>query len=100
MSDAIVIENVSKRYRLGVSPSTDTLREAITRIVRARLPGRRRAPEMPNAAQRGRQEIWALHDVSLSVPRGEVAGGMARYWLNRARRRQNRLIEYKGQASA
>lgn len=78
MSDAIVIENVSKRYRLGVSPSTDTLREAITRIVRARLPGRRRAPEMPNAAQRGRQEIWALHDVSFSVPRGEVVGLIGR----------------------
>jgi lipopolysaccharide transport system ATP-binding protein len=78
VSDAIIIENVSKRYRLGVSAPTDTLREAITRFVRARLPGGRRAPELPSAAQRDREEIWALRDVSFSVPRGEVVGLIGR----------------------
>ncbi|MBO9581960.1 MAG: glycosyltransferase family 2 protein [Sphingobium sp.] len=38
----------------------------------------------------------AAHGFWLVAGRFAQAGGMARYWINRARRRRNSLIEYKG----
>lgn len=38
----------------------------------------------------------AAHGLWLVAGRFAQAGGMVRYWFNRARRRRNRLIEYKG----
>jgi len=58
---AIQVENLGKRFRLGVGTATyDTLREALARAAR---PGKD-----------DRRELWALRGVDLEVERGEALG--------------------------
>jgi ABC-type polysaccharide/polyol phosphate transport system ATPase subunit len=64
--NAIEVEHLSKRYRLGESMPGRTLREAVAGSVR----GRRR--------QQPRQELWSLRDVSFQVPEGQSLGVVGR----------------------
>ena len=58
---AIQVENLGKRFRLGVGAARyDTLREALARAVRPRRDDRR--------------DLWALRGVDLEVERGEALG--------------------------
>jgi ABC-2 type transport system ATP-binding protein/lipopolysaccharide transport system ATP-binding protein len=58
---AIQVENLGKRFRLGVGTARyDTLRDALVRAVR---PG-----------QDDRRDLWALRGVNLEVERGEALG--------------------------
>jgi ABC-type polysaccharide/polyol phosphate transport system ATPase subunit len=69
MSDAIVIDGLSKRYLLGEEfDALDSLRELVLHLGR----GRRRT-----AAER-RGEVWALRDLDLTVREGEVLGIIGR----------------------
>ncbi len=82
MSDAIItVENLSKRYRLGVIGAT-TLRESVERGWH-RLRGRDWREHMDevggrsqveDAARERPDELWALKDVSFEVKRGEILG--------------------------
>ncbi|MHC4788998.1 MAG: ABC transporter ATP-binding protein [Planctomycetota bacterium] len=67
---AILIENVSKLYRIGrLRARYRTLREALMNAASAPLRRLRRR------AREGQEDtIWALKDVSLRVSRGEVVG--------------------------
>jgi len=70
---AIRIEGLSKRYELGPRlAGYVTLREAIMDVATA--PFRRR----PATSQGGKQEIWALRDVTFDVAHGEVVGVVGR----------------------
>jgi ABC-type polysaccharide/polyol phosphate transport system ATPase subunit len=71
MANAIEIEKVSKRYRLGDTVTSDTLREAVTAKV----------GEWWARAPRGKQDtpdVWALRDVSVDIPEGTTLGIVGR----------------------
>jgi ABC-type polysaccharide/polyol phosphate transport system ATPase subunit len=67
--NAIEVERLSKRYRLGEDRPGRSLREALTASARG-LTGR--------AAPRSREELWALRDVDLAVAEGESIGVIGR----------------------
>jgi ABC-type polysaccharide/polyol phosphate transport system ATPase subunit len=64
--NAIEVEHLSKRYRLGEATPGRTLREAIAGSIRA--VGRRQP----------REELWSLRDVSFQVPEGQSFGVVGR----------------------
>ncbi len=68
--NAIEVDRVGKRYRLGELPTASTLREAITYGI-AQFAGRRPKQDEP-------QEVWALRDVSLQIPEGTSLGIVGR----------------------
>jgi lipopolysaccharide transport system ATP-binding protein len=66
---AVRTEKLSKHYRVGPPrPRHDTLRDHLVAGARALLRGRRPARGAANGI------FWALKDVSLEIPRGQVVG--------------------------
>jgi lipopolysaccharide transport system ATP-binding protein len=68
--DAIVVRNLGKKYRLGMTLSHDTVRDQVAHVVRmlwTRGHGVRNPPPDKGI-------LWALKDVSFNVKCGEVVG--------------------------
>jgi len=71
MPTAIEAHELSKKYQLGeMQAAYGTLRESLSHAA-SRLAGREHRAG-------GKQEIWALRDVSFQVPEGQVLGVIGR----------------------
>src|ERR1700680_4761049 len=70
MSDIVIrAEGLAKRYRRGLTDPTETLRDALTRVIKSPLAAIRRPSQ---------EYFWALRDVGLEVHHGEVLGLIGR----------------------
>jgi len=78
MGDAVIrVEQLSKRYRLGQRERYLTLRDVLARSAQAPFHRLRSGPA--SARNHNSQEfIWALQEVSFSVPEGDVVGVVGR----------------------
>src|SRR5262245_4702471 len=68
MSNAIVVEDISKKYELGALKHETMLREQLSRLLRSGL-GRK---------PRERDILWALKNVAFNVKEGELVGIVGR----------------------
>jgi lipopolysaccharide transport system ATP-binding protein len=70
MSEIVIrAEGLGKRYRRGVTGPPETLRDALTRVMRSPVAAMRRPSQ---------EHFWALRDVGLEVRHGEVLGLIGR----------------------
>src|SRR6202022_3000662 len=70
MSDIVIrAEGLGKRYRRGLTGPPETLRDALTRVIKSPIAAIRRPSQ---------EYFWALRDVGLEVRHGEVLGLIGR----------------------
>jgi lipopolysaccharide transport system ATP-binding protein len=79
---SIQVQNLSKRYRIGMEETRDTLAEAIGHWLMSPIRNYRRLRQLTTFRDEGNEfiedVIWALDDISFDIKQGEVVGVIGR----------------------
>jgi lipopolysaccharide transport system ATP-binding protein len=78
MKPIIRVRGIGKRYTIGRNPAYRTLRESLAEAAAAPLRIARNALRQQAGQRTGREEVWALRDVTFDVNPGEVLGVIGR----------------------